>query len=596
MSSVTVDELVMRIEIELDKFKSEASQAENIDKRLRKSLKDTEKTAKDTGKGFSDLGGELSEVNKELSSKIKTIATLTTRVVGFFAVLAGSNAVQKFASSIAKANDQLNFLSQRLGQTPREIKAIDAAVALLGGQGAGATETLRNLNQGIQEMVIMGNDALIPFFSALGVGVVDAAGNVRDLDDILLDMADSLSSMDPRQAYAIATAMGLDDGMANALIQGRDALEETLGLYEKMYVSSEQQLRASRELSRAEAYLSAQWDGLKTMIANALIPTLTKMTKMVSGWVEFLTRNEKTVVRFFEGLAIAVGIVLLPFLVKAGIALLGLVAPILATLGVVTLLVTAFGLLYDDYKTWAAGGESLFDWGKFADYISGASVSVDSLAAGFARLLTGYDSFSEAGAAFVEWLRDVGVLTEDGFSFKGLGNAFKTLAMDAFNSIKPLQTIAEIIGKLLKGDFMGAAKLALEIPEQVVQMGFGAVSWAVENAASAVDLSLGHDPTQGGTLASGVRSITDFIGGSAATAWSGAKDWAGGALSLSRSSPSVSASGAGPTTNTNTVEVSVGSVNVHTSAATLPEATAAGVAGGIERSADLLNQLGGGLR
>lgn len=615
MSSVTVDELVMRISVELDKFRADAGQAEAIDKRLRKSLKDTEKTTKDTGKGFQDLGGKVSKSTKELNTNLRSVVDLSKKFVQFFAILAGSNAVQSFASNIAKANDQLAFMSKRMGMSVRDIKAMDTAVAMLGGDGASAADTMRNLNQGIQEMVTMGNDALIPFFSALGVGVVDSSGKVRDMDAILLDMADSFSSMDPKQAYAIASAMGLDDGMANALLQGRDALQETLGLYDKMYVSSEAQLRASRELSRAESYLSAQWEGLKTMIGDALIPNITKMVKLVSGWMEFLHANEKNVIRFFEGLSIAIGIVLLPILVKAGLAMLALISPILLTVAAVTALTVGFGLLYDDYKTWAAGGKSLFDWGAFAGYIDGASLSLDGLMSGLAHLLTGYKSFSEAGDAFIAWLEGMGILTEAGFSIENFGKALLNLGADALASIKPLQTIAELIGLLMQGDFTGAAKLALEVPAQVVEMGFGAASWAGERLAGAVDVALGHDPAEGNTLAGATRLATGWVGNKAAGAWEGFKGWAGlsGPAADSSATPqaqtfdtgpaaAMTAPGytplplPGPTTNSNTVEVSVGTVNVQTTATTLPEATAAGVAGGIERSSEMLNQLGGGLR
>src|SRR5690606_35708285 len=99
-----------------------------IDKRLRKSLKDTEKTTKDTGKGFQELGGKVSKSTKELNINLRSVMDLTKKMVSFFAILAGSNAVQKFASNIANANDQLNFLSDRLGMSVRDIKGMDAAI------------------------------------------------------------------------------------------------------------------------------------------------------------------------------------------------------------------------------------------------------------------------------------------------------------------------------------------------------------------------------------------------------------------------------------------------------------------------------------
>lgn len=506
MSSVTVDELVMRIEIELDKFKSDASQAEDIEKRLRSAIKGTEEASKDAGDAVEDMSKKVAESSRELSEQLKIIIAVTRKLIGFIGAIAGSSAIEKFTTAISDANDQLGFMSKRLGMAARDIKGLDTAVAALGGSGASANSTVRNLNQGIQEMVLMGNDSLIPFFGALGVGVVDATGNIRQMDDVLLDMADSLSKMNPQQAYALASAMGLDDGVANALIQGRDAMKEMLDMQKTIYVSSQAEIRASRELSRAQAFLNAQWEGFKTMVANAIIPALLKMTKVVSGWMDYLSRNERTVRNFFEGVAIAVGIVLIPVLIKAGIAMLALISPVLGVAAVVTGLAAAFGLLYDDYKTWADGGKSLFNWELFDNYIKNTDISVDSLAKGLAQLLTGYDSLSDAQEAFMKWMRDNGVIDENGLSVQGLANAFKQLGKDIYDSIPALQTMVQLISAVMDGRWSDALSLAKSIPGQIAGTAIDLVGGAASHVTGAVDTALGMDAGASGTISGSVKN------------------------------------------------------------------------------------------
>jgi hypothetical protein len=506
MSSVTVDELVMRIEIELDKFRSEAGQAEDIEKKLRTAIKGTGEASDEAGKKVDGMAGKVANSNKELGKQLQSIVAVTKKVVTFLGVMAGSNAIVKFTTAISNANDQLGFMSKRLGATARDIKGMDTAVAGLGGAGASAENTMKSLNQGIQEMVLMGNDSLIPFFGALGVGVVDASGNVRKMNDVLLDMSDSLSKMDPQQAYAIASAMGIDDGMANALIQGRDAMQEMLSMQEKAYVSSNEDIAASRELSKAQAFLSAQWEGMKTMLANALIPVLLKMTKVVSGWMDYLARNERTVRNFFEGITIAVGVLLIPALVKAGIAILALVAPILGTAAVVAILAAGFALLYDDYKTWAEGGKSLFDWTEFDKYIKGTNISVDSLAKGFARLLTGYDSLTDAQQAFSKWLHEKGIIDENGLSVRGLANAFKQLGKDIFDAVPAMKTMVELVGAIMDGRWGDAIDLAKQIPGQMAGTLIDASGAVLGHVGGAVDTALGHEAGAEGTISGGVKS------------------------------------------------------------------------------------------
>jgi hypothetical protein len=511
MSSVTVDELVMRIEIELDRFRSQAGQAEGIERRLRGAIRGTEEASRDAGAAINEMSGRVAESNRQFDAQLNTLVTVTRRLAGFIAVIAGSNAISKFVTAISDANDQLGFMSKRLGMAARDIRGLETAVSALGGSGASVNSTIRNLNQGIQEMVLMGNDSLIPFFGALGVGVVDAAGSIRQMDDVLLDMADSLSKMNPQQAYALASAMGLDDGVANALIQGRDAMKEMLDMQKTIYVSSEAEIRASRELSRAQAFLGAQWEGFKTIIANAIIPAMLKMTKIVSGWVDYLARNERSVRNFFEGVATVIGIVLIPLLVRAGVAMLGLISPILAATAVVAGLAAAFGLLYDDYKTWAEGGKSLFNWEMFDNYINKINISVDSLAKGFAQLLTGYDSLSEAQEGFMRWLREKGIIDENGISIRKLGEAFKQLGSDIFNSMPHLRTMLEIIQALTEGRFSDAIDLAKQIPAQVAGSMVDAYGAVVGHTTGALDTMLGLEAGSEGTISGSIKSGASWL-------------------------------------------------------------------------------------
>lgn len=613
MSSVTVDELVMRLDIEMGKFQSQATQAEKIDKNLRKSLKDTEKASGDTGKQFDKTGKVIGKTNEQLTSNLKAVAEVGRRFVQLFGVLAGSTALHKLADQVAKANDQLNFLSQRLNMSASRIRGMDAAVAALGGSGASAQATMRQLNQDIQEMVLMGNDALIPFFSALGVGVVDASGDIRAMDDILLDMADSLSQMRPEQAYAFAQAMGLDEGTTNALLQGRDALQDMLDTHKSLYVSTKEELAASRELVKVQAIMSARWDGLKTILGNAVIPLLTKMASTVSGWLDYLNRNERTVKSVFEGLAIVIGVVLLPVLAKAAVAMFALLSPVLATAAAAALLGAAFVLLYDDYQTWARGGQSMFDWGGFIKYFNDAEFSVKSLADAFVYLLTGYKSWDEARNAFSQWLMDKGIIDEYGLSLTGLGKAFIQLGKDIYESVPPLRTLIEMIGALMEGRWSDAGKLAARFTVEYAELGVSMLGAAAEHIGSAVDIAAGYKPGEKGTLSGSISALRErganFF--AAAKEGMGFSGNSGAAETASPLLPLVSpgalqaanyfsrtnsfSTESSSSTNSNSVSVSIGQVSVQTTASTLPAATAAGIASSIEQSGDLINQIGGGI-
>ncbi|WP_236522898.1 hypothetical protein, partial [Escherichia coli] len=201
-----------------------------------------------------------------------------------------------------------------------------------------------------------------------GVGMVDAQGKLRKTDDVMLDLADSFSKMDREQAFSIASKMGIDEGTFNTLVQGRKEMEKMIEYQSKMYRSSEEELKASRQLAQNRALLGQHWESLKTMMANAIIPLFVKLSEVALGIFEYLQENQQAVQAVFKGISFVIGAILIPILAKATVAALAFIAPFAPFILVVGALGAAFGLLYDDYKTWAEGGKSLFDWGAFRKY------------------------------------------------------------------------------------------------------------------------------------------------------------------------------------------------------------------------------------
>lgn len=506
MSSQVVEELVMELKLELAKFRSQTQEAERLNASLKNSAESVEIATDKASEATDGFAESTEKAGKQTEVATSALAGVTTKLTRFFTTITSAVALERLASGVAKVNDQLNFMQRRLDLSARSIMGISNAAAALGGDAGAMQETMKGLNQQIQQLVIMGDASVLPFFNALGVGVVDAQGKVRDMDQIILDMADSLGSLDPRQAYAIASAMGLDEATTNALVQGRDALQEMLSMQNTMYVSTQAELDASRELNKQQSILGAQYAGLKTMMGNALIPLLTKLTKGAQTFTEFLLRNERTVKNVFEGLSYVVGVMLVGATYKALAAMTALLVPIGAALAPVLALGAAFIALYDDYKVWSEGGKSLFDWTKFDNYIKNASFSVENLKEAFVRLLTGYNSWDEAVKGFTEWLQLKGFLDETGISVDSLAKGFKNLVSDMLESMPVLQKIISAFSKIASGDFSGALKDIASIPAEAAKSAVGILTGAAEHVAGAVDTAFGINP-------SGVGSISGFVRG-----------------------------------------------------------------------------------
>lgn len=389
---------------------------------------------------------QLGKFIKSLQGGLKIFGAFTTALLGGTGLL-------KLADDASKANMHLLNLSSNLRIGTSNLVDWRNAAQAFGGSAEGMTTSLTSIKQAMNGLVMFGDASMLPYFNALGVAMVDSYGKVRQLDDVMLDLADAFHKMPRDQAYTIGKKMGFDDGTINALASGRKELQEILDIQKKMYHSDATALARSRELNKQQAVLSAHWQSTKKMIGDALTPVLLNLIKIVNGFFEFLQRHEKVVTNVFKGAALVIGLLLIPTLLSAARALLGFIAPFTplikifgllgAAISPVTLLVgglaAAFGLLYNDYKTWSEGGESLFDWESFANGIKDSKVSVETLKTAF----------------------------------------FNLCSTVANNAIPTLKGYAEILGKLVTGDFTGAADQAKRMIDNYSDIATGIIADAL---------------------------------------------------------------------------------------------------------------------
>lgn len=506
--ATVIDTLFMELGIDSSKFSREAKQAvSKLDDMTEAFEKAEAKTGK-SGKGLDKHAEKVKQNVKQAKNLTEAMGKVAKGAAALFALVTGSNALDKLIREAAEANVQLDNLSRNIGMSRNQLQAWGGMAEMAGGSAEGMKGSLAGLSMGITRLTTMGDTSMVPFFNAFGVALLNADGKARDLDSIMLDLSDRFSKMDRVQAYNLAKSMGLDDGTINTLMLGRAEMEKMLEMQRNLYHSGEKEIAVSRELTRSRAYLNQQWDALKNMLADALAPHLLRLVKLVSSFADFLMRNENTMKHVFEGVAFVLGAVLIPVLWSAVTALYAFIAPFALAAAAVAALGAAFVLLYDDYKTWAEGGKSLFDWGAFTGYIRTSKVSVDSLTKGFTYLLTGYTSWAEAGKGLFDWLRLKGFIDENGVSLRSLANGFKSLANDIYQSVAPaLEDLGEIFDALMNRDYNRAWTVAKRLAMRPVNFVAEQVQSAAERVSGAVDVATSHTPGAAGSAQAAVRDI-----------------------------------------------------------------------------------------
>ncbi|MGX2974498.1 peptidoglycan-binding protein LysM [Ursidibacter arcticus] len=422
----------------------------------------SEKSAKKSTKALKEQEKQVKKNEKAAKNLLQAIGGFTKAIGALGTMIFAGVGLDRLAQEAAKTNKELDVTSKNLGMTSQSLATWRGAAELSGGSAQGLTGYLNNLSAVLTRLTVQGDASITQFFNALGINLLDGSQKAKKLEDIMLELADKFSTMDRVKAFGIAQQMGIDEGTFEMLAQGRQSLEEHLQKTAKIYKSNQQDLETARKLTAATAYLNQQFDGLKLMIANAVAPVLLKIVEITSNFFDFLQRNENLVKGVFFGIAGGITAVLIPTLWAGATAAAAFIAPFLPAILIVAGLALAFGLLYDDYKKWAEGGISLFNWGNFIKWFEKANLSIDNLKNAFARLVTGYESWDEAVNAGKAWLKSKGFIDENGVSLDSLANGFKNLVTDIKNAVIPaLKKVWEIIEAVLDGEFSKAIELAV---------------------------------------------------------------------------------------------------------------------------------------
>lgn len=364
-----IDALVVTLKLDNRGFSNEVKKATAENDKLSAAIDNVSDSSADLTITIKNQADETKKAAKKQDDFTKSINNGIKAIGALFATIMASSGLSKLISEIQKSNDQLYFLSKNLGMSATEIKKWQNMAEMSGGSADGMAASMSNLSKSLWDLVTIGDSSVLPYFNALNVGVVDSGGKLRDLDAILLDVADSLSGMSRPQAYNIAKNMGFDEGTINTLLQGRDAMQEMLDTQRGLVISSEEELEISRQLNKQNAQVRQGWEGLKTLLANYLMPSLLKFSEKVSGFLMFLNKNRDTAVTLFKGIGIAIGLFLIPMALKAATAFMAMFAPLFGGVGLILLLGLVLAGLYDDYETWKKGGDSLFDYSGWEENI-----------------------------------------------------------------------------------------------------------------------------------------------------------------------------------------------------------------------------------
>ncbi|HIA3784470.1 TPA: lytic transglycosylase catalytic [Escherichia coli] len=330
------------------------------------------------------------------------LAGTTANVIKMGLAVEGSAlSVVAFTAKIASGLDNLYWASQRTGATVQGIQSIGYAVSQVGGSVDAARTSLESLSRFVRN-----NPGAEGFLNRLGVQTRDASGNMRDMAAIFTGVGQKLSSMPYYRANQYAQMLGIDENTLMAMRRGvggfsgqYSAMAKAIGfnadqaaLSSNRFMTSLKSLGEMAGMARDKIGsnladgLAGQIDNLRKKIIENFPKIEVTITKVIKGilwlgeivgrvafrivdgvgdiieWWGKLDAETKTLIEVIGGLVVAMRILNSTFW--------------MSPIGLITGLIVALGLLWEDYKTWKEGGNSLIDWEKWQPAIDKAKDAI----------------------------------------------------------------------------------------------------------------------------------------------------------------------------------------------------------------------------
>ena len=185
------------------------------------------------GTQFKNLQKQVALFNRSMQNVAATAGDVAGRIGGPFLALAGSVgfSLQQSVTSFASTGDALDKMSQRIGITAEQLQEFSYAATHAGAAPEDLEDALKDLGTHMAEIAngLDTSSSAFTLFQKLGIEMKDAAGNMRPVEQVFLDLADAIQrNEDPalRAKMAMAAMGGTARKLIPMLAGGSDGLKQ----------------------------------------------------------------------------------------------------------------------------------------------------------------------------------------------------------------------------------------------------------------------------------------------------------------------------------------------------------------------------------
>ena len=411
--------------------------------------------------------GKLQKSTNSTSAAMNKLKSAAGNAFGALKALApaiGVAGLGKLVNDTLQLGDQLEKMSQKTGLAVPVLDKLRQAADLGGTEFKTLSRALPTLAKNMQDAsdgIGTAKDA----FERLGLGVTNADGSLKSLDQMFFEIGDKIKAMDDRTLAAANAAEIFGTGMGAKLIpimnQGSEAI--------KGLSTGFSQLGAERmaKFNDDVAQMGEKFNVLKVQLTEALLPALSKLVEIIGKGAETfaaLPAPVKAIATAFALIAPAILVIaptiaglIVSFKIIAKVKLGVVIGKIATSFGLVVTAVKGAVLAFAPFLATAAIPLAIIGLGvlifKFRDEIGAAFQAIGNflvgLKDGFVNIMMMIaDTIKKPFATYAQFVTGVfnGVVNGVKSAFNAIPNAVKS-AISAATA--PLRSFLSFINKIL---------------------------------------------------------------------------------------------------------------------------------------------------
>jgi hypothetical protein len=366
----------------------------------------------------SGADSKLQNVAKNIDSTVSALGNLASSFIKSKMV----QGLGDFVTGWIDAAKEVRIGAQRLGVSTDELEEWSFAAKTAGVDAEGAANGLKFLNKNVG-LALDGNKEAAQTFAKLDIALKDSGGNVREVGDLLPEVADAFEKMGSQQertaaAMKIFGRQGADllpllQGGSKNVEQLRQKFHDLGGGMSEDFIEKAKQ--AGKSIGAAKFGLNA----FKRSIAYEFFPVVKIFGDKMQGIVGFLLRlTRETKIAKEAAVALGIGAAVSAATAASGFAKFLGILPKGASfwetvLGLgefvlIAVAIAALFLLFEDFFTMVQGGDSVLR-GVLDDLfgIGTADAVVAQVKETFAQFMAEVQAFQPVVEAFGELFQNI---------------------------------------------------------------------------------------------------------------------------------------------------------------------------------------------